>query len=69
MFLSRSSILTHIKNFCNHQSKGLLKIQKALDKLATTPRSKFDDANYYPRSVCIEFKLKTSARIEETAEL
>jgi hypothetical protein len=54
------SLPTPIKNLCNHQSKGFIKIQKSLDKLATT-HSKFDDANFYPRSICITFKLNTSA--------
>jgi hypothetical protein len=56
-----------IKNSCTHQSKGFLKIQKALDKLVTT-RAKFNDADYYPRSVRIEFALKTSTKVAETAK-
>jgi hypothetical protein len=70
VFFSRvfESFPTPIKNLCNHQSQGFLKIQKALDKVVTT-RSKFDNASYYdPRSVCIAFKLKTSAEIEETTK-
>jgi hypothetical protein len=60
------SLPTPIKNLCNHQSKSFIKLQKSLEKLATT-RSKFDDANFYPRSVRITFELKTSAEIQETA--